>query len=335
MQHKDLVYGEFEIEEPIILELINSPYLQRLKYIDQAGYRKLWVNSEVKASDYDHSRFAHSLGVYSLLKKYNAPLAEQIAGLLHDVSHSAFSHCIDYALEGGSQTEHSHQDNYHEEFINKTDIPDILKKYNFDLAYILDDGNFPLKEKNLPDLCADRLDYSLKTAVIFGELNEDDKNYILSNLIAENNHWVFKSYQAAKKYGELFLKLNIVYYAGLPSAVMFRVVGDYLKYSLARGYINYQDLYTTDKEVLEKISRFVKQDKKLYQLFERMNGRVEVKNNPADYEAEVFCKSRIVDPLFKEGGALKRLSEKDIAWSKIVLEQSVPKKYFLQFEFDD
>ena len=36
---KDRVYGETEILEPVLLEIINSPTLQRLKDIDQAGYR--------------------------------------------------------------------------------------------------------------------------------------------------------------------------------------------------------------------------------------------------------------------------------------------------------
>jgi HD superfamily phosphohydrolase len=38
MIYKDRVYGEVEITEPVILELINSPSLQRLTGVDQAGY---------------------------------------------------------------------------------------------------------------------------------------------------------------------------------------------------------------------------------------------------------------------------------------------------------
>ena len=36
MKYTDRVYGNFEIEEPVILELINSKTIQRLKDIDQA-----------------------------------------------------------------------------------------------------------------------------------------------------------------------------------------------------------------------------------------------------------------------------------------------------------
>ena len=143
MKYIDRVYGEFEITEPVILELINSYSLQRLKGVDPIGYRPLWAKPNVDIGEYEYNRFSHSVGVCLLLKKYGAPLEEQIAGLIHDVSHSAFSHCIDYVLDSGSEKEHNHQDNLFDSFIRKTEIPDIIKKYGFDLEYILNDDNFP------------------------------------------------------------------------------------------------------------------------------------------------------------------------------------------------
>lgn len=333
MKYKDRVYGEFEIREPVILELINSPSLQRLKHIDQAGYRALWVKPDADIGQYDHSRFAHSLGVYLLLKKYEASIEEQIAGLIHDVSHSAFSHCIDYVLDSGSEKEHSHQDNCFNSFIRKTKIPDIIKKHKLDLGYILDDKNFPLKEKELPDLCADRIDYSLKTAVIFDELDNKDKNYLLDNLIVENNNWAFRDLQSAKKYAELFYKLNTVYYAGFTSAVMFKAVGDCLRYTLQKKYISEDDLYTTDEEVIGKVKRFLNQDQQLKLLWQRMNNNIPATNNPKHCDSQIFCKSRIVDPLFQDKDkSIKRLSQVETNWQDIVQRESKPKQYFVRFD---
>lgn len=31
MLYKDLVYGEIDINEPVVLEIVESPYMQRLK----------------------------------------------------------------------------------------------------------------------------------------------------------------------------------------------------------------------------------------------------------------------------------------------------------------
>lgn len=323
MHYLDRIYGQFEIEEPVIIELINSPTLQRLKGIDQSGY------FEVHFPGTKHSRFEHSLGVYLLLKMFEAPLEEQIAGLIHDVSHSAFSHCIDYVLAGGSQIRQSHQDNIFAEFVRQSEIPSILNKHGFNLAYILDDKNFPLKETELPDLCADRIDYSLRTAVVFGEVDNID-NY-LTALTVDHSRWIFKDFKNAKLYAELFLKLNTIYYAGLASAVMFRSVGDLLCHSLERGYVTKTDLYTTDHEVLQKITNELKYDSQLQLLFDRMNGKKHSFNDPNNYEATVFCKSRVVDPLCWHEGAVRKVSAVEPVWKEIIKRETSPKQYFLRF----
>lgn len=306
------------------MELINSKTLQRLKDIDQAGY------FEPHFPGCAHSRFEHSVGVYLLLKIYGAPLEEQIAGLIHDVSHSAFSHCIDYVLDDGSQKEQNHQDNVFEEFVRKSEIPEILGKYGFDLDYILDDKNFPLKERDLPDLCADRIDYSLRTATVLRKI--ENGKYFIDNLSAENGRWIFKNFESAEKYAELFLWLNTEYYAGLPSAVMFRTVGDYLRYALSQNYISEDDLYTTDRIVLEKIEPHLKTDSHLRLLFDRMNNKIGFKNDPNDYEAKIFCKSRLVNPLCWHEGKIKRLSDVKPSWNSVIERELKPKVYFVKFD---
>jgi len=331
MLYKDLIYGDVKIDEPVVLELINSSPLQRLKEIDQAGYKPMWVKPELKIDPYENSRLAHSIGVYLLLRKYGAPLEEQIAGLIHDVSHSAFSHCIDYVLASGSEKEHSHQDNIFEDFVKNSEISRIIKKYGLNLDYILDDKNFPLKEKDLPDLCADRIDYSLRTAVVFEEINKEDVNYFLDNLMAQNSEWVFKNLESARKFSEIFLKLNREYYAGFPSALMFRTVGDYLKYALEKDYVEEKDFYTTDAEVLSKIEKYLDKDEKLKLLFDRMNNKTKIINDPNDYDVKVYCKSRIVDPLLLQEEKPIRLSSVFREWGEIVKKESVPKEYFLKF----
>jgi len=324
MKYTDRVYGSFEIDELVILELINSKTLQRLKGIDQSGY------FEPHFPGIAHSRFEHSVGVYLLLKMYNASIEEQIAGLIHDVSHSTFSHCIDYVLDAGSEKEQNHQDNIFDEFVRKSEITEILKTYNLDLDYILDDQNFPLKERGLPDLCADRVDYSLRNAILFKEI--ENGKYFLKNLLAERGKWIFKNFESAERYAKLFLKLNTDYYAGLPSAVMFKTVGDCLRYALSKSYIFETDLYTTDKIVLEKIEQYIKTDEKLSLLFDRMNNKIGFRNDLNDYTGKVFCKSRVVNPLCCHNGKIMRVSEVNPSWDNIIKRESEPKEYFLQFD---
>lgn len=324
MYIKDRVYGEIEINEPVLVEIINGPTFQRLKDIDQYGYSKPYFKGA------NCSRLEHSIGVCLLLKKYNAPIEEQIAGLIHDVSHSAFSHVIDYVLEAGSGKEQTYQDDIFNDFVKKTEIPAILEKYGFNVDYILDDNNFPLKENNLPDLCADRIDYSLRDACVFGEIK--DTEHFLNNLVAEKEIWVFRNLESARKYANLFSQLNTKYYSVLTMAMIFRAVGDYLKHTLIKKYILRKDLYTTDKIVLAKIKPYHKKDKHLQLLFDRMNNKIGFKNDPSDFDAEVFCKSRVVDPLCRYQGGVKRVSEIDPNWGRVLEEESKPKHYFIKFE---
>lgn len=323
MRFKDPVYGECEITEPVLLEIIAGPTLQRLKEIDQSGYY------EPHFPGSSRSRYEHSVGVCILLQRYGAPLAEQIAGLIHDVSHSAFSHCIDYVLKEGTEKTQSHQDNIHDDFVKKSEIPAILEKYGFTTEYILDDTHFPLKEKDLPDLCADRIDYSLRGAIAFGVM--PSTSHFLEHLIAKEGRWIFDNFEYAKLYTELFRTLNGTYYSGMPSAVMHLSVADYLRHALDRGYINKGDLYTTDNAVLAKIEPYLKSDERLALFFERMNNRIPFENNPNDYHGTVFCKSRAVDPLCMHEGEVRRVSEIESDWERVVKAESKPKQYFIKF----
>ncbi len=85
----DAIYGKYKINEPVLVELIKSRPMQRLKKIAQLGIPDRFYHIR------GFSRFEHSLGVMLLLRKLNASLEEQAAGLLHDVSHTAFSHVVD------------------------------------------------------------------------------------------------------------------------------------------------------------------------------------------------------------------------------------------------
>jgi hypothetical protein len=86
-----------------LLDLINCPELQRLRYITQLGLGQFTYPGST------HSRFSHSLGVMHLMKEclihlrqdysnYIKPLEEEAllaAALLHDVGHSPFSHATE------------------------------------------------------------------------------------------------------------------------------------------------------------------------------------------------------------------------------------------------
>lgn len=331
--YQDRIYGKIKIEKPVILELVKSNCIQRLKGISQGGhcpiYFKVLSLAFFKPRVF---RFEHSLGVLVLLKIFSASLEEQIAGLIHDVSHSVFSHTIDYVLKEGSEKTQSFQDSIYEKFVLQSEIPKILKKYGFDANFFLNKEVFSLLERELPDLCADRIDYSLRDAVAYKIIPKTEAENFIKNLEIINNQWVFKSFIFANKFAQFFKLMNDVYYSGIATALMYKTVGDMVSYSLRKGVLSKEDLFTSDEKVLKKIKKFRKKDENLNLLLKRMAGKVKFKVTKKDYNIHCFCKSRIVDPLFKIREKVKRLSEVNKNWAKIIKRESKPKEYFIKFE---
>jgi HD superfamily phosphohydrolase len=326
MRYKDRVYGVEYITEDVVLDIIYTSTFERLKGIDQAGYFEVYFPGTT------HSRFEHSLGCYLLLKKYNASLEEQIAGLIHDISHTAFSHVSDYVFKEGDGARHNYQDDIFESFVQKTKIPQILEKHGYDTEYILDEANFSLQETQLPDLCADRIDYSIRGALVYGIATQEQIKQLLENLKVIDNKWVFKSVESALKYARLFKILNDVYYSNKETAAMFLRTSRWIKYAVDKKYIKYDDLFAKDKEVIEQININIESDEILKQLWKEMNNpHIELCDGSYDDCQEVVVKSRVVDPLIKkEFGDIVRLSQIDLEWRKILEQDKEPKKYFVK-----
>jgi len=338
MRIHDPVYGSNRVEHPLLADLLDCPSMRRLAGVDQGGMSRAWFPGA------EHSRLEHSVGVMLLLGRFGASLAEQAAGLIHDVSHSAFSHCMDYVLDEGSPEEQSLQDDVHCRRVMASEIPDILARHGLDADKILDESRFPMLERGLPDLCADRIDYALRMAVHAGLLDRDGAERVLDGLeIGRDAHgaprWVFAGPRRARRFAELFAELNGRYFSGLPSAAMFRSVGDCLRHALEQGYLGRDDLWGTDDQVLDALRTHLGDDHRLERFWRRMWSRVPVRalerGGPTD-GLEVRCKSRAVDPLCacgQDGPA--RLSAVQPDWGRILAEQARPRTWRLRFEDAD
>ena len=84
----DPVYGQVRLTEPLLIDLFHSKAVQRLERIHQGGITA-YIQPTRKTT-----RLDHSLGVTALLRKLDAQVEEQAAGLVHDVHHNAFSQFI-------------------------------------------------------------------------------------------------------------------------------------------------------------------------------------------------------------------------------------------------
>ncbi|MCI0521446.1 MAG: HD domain-containing protein, partial [Chloroflexi bacterium] len=156
----DRVYGACEVREAVLLDLLQSASVQRLDGVLQHGISGLvGVTRAV-------SRLEHSLGVMLIVRHFGAGVKEQVAALLHDVSHTAFSHVVDYVFDG-CDTQSYHEEKK-ESFIAASDLPAALARHGYDWRDFLHEEDYPLLEQPAPRLCADRLDYFLRDAVDLG-----------------------------------------------------------------------------------------------------------------------------------------------------------------------
>ncbi len=330
LEVKTAVFGNFTIEEPVLIELINSKALARLKGISMAGYYPAYPDLSHEYRD----RYTHSIGVMSLLRKHGASIEEQIAGLIHDVSHSAFSHTIDYIdIDEGKehQKDHSMQDDNHEEFIKTTDIPVILEKYDISLDYVLGEENFPLLEQSLPDICADRLEYSLREGLeIYKVITAEEKDYLLDNLIVSNGLFVFKNFESAKLYAEAFWTLDNDHWNTIRGGVMFAISAKMLRHALRQKYINKSMLFKlSDMEIIDILNQ--QKDEMLEHYMQLLHEPdTSFENNKNDYIDHIYCKSRKVDPLFLSNGELQRVSEVDAEFKDKMASGAKFKEYYIQ-----
>jgi uncharacterized protein len=296
MEINDKVFGNQTIEEEVLIELIKSKPVQRLKGIQQAGVvYKVLPYKEI-------SRYEHSVGTMLLIRKLGGSLEEQIAGLLHDVPHTAFSHAIDFVFRNDK---HDYHEKFHEKIIKESEIPLILKKYDFDVERIIDEKNFLLLERNSPDLCADRVDYSLREFVARDGMNDRIKGYI-DSLTVKDNEIVFDSGEKAKDFSVDFL--YVVQDWGSPlQLVIVELIAEAVKIGLDEGILTDKDLFDTDENVLNKLEK--SGNDTIKKKLDLLNPKLEAVE---DIENHDYCskeKARFVDPHFIVGNGLKRVSE--------------------------
>ena len=173
---QDQIYGEHRITEPVLIRLLQSSELSRLKGICQHGITTfLGFGPKV-------TRFEHSVGAFILVRKVGASVEEQIAALLHDISHTSLSHVVDDALS--QPGEGSYHEVHKSRFLKTTQLPQVLTEYGFGDLKALEEELFPLVEMPSPHLCADRLDYALRDALAFQKLSLEQVQSIYQCLTA-------------------------------------------------------------------------------------------------------------------------------------------------------
>lgn len=174
----DPVLGLIDFSSPLILALIEHPWVQRLRRIKQLGM------SDMVYPGAQHTRFLHTIGATSLMRLAIDTLnlkgagitdhereSAMVAILLHDIGHCPFSHALEHHI-----ADVSHED------ISLVFMNELNKQFGgaLDTAISIFTGNYPkkyLSQLVSGQLDVDRLDYlrrdSFFTGVTEGIVNTD------------------------------------------------------------------------------------------------------------------------------------------------------------------
>jgi uncharacterized protein len=175
----DPIYGFITIPNPLIYDLIQHPYFQRLRRISQMGLSYLVYPGA------HHTRFHHALGCMHIMQKAietlrfkNVSISENeehallIAILLHDIGHGPFSHAM----------EHSIVENVNHEAISLLFMNQLNDEFDRKLALAIQIFKGDYHRKFMLQLISsqldmDRMDYlkrdSFYTGVAEGNINSD------------------------------------------------------------------------------------------------------------------------------------------------------------------
>jgi HD superfamily phosphohydrolase len=245
MRYHDSVYGTVEIDEQVLIDLMQAGAMQRLNGVLQHGITALIGLTRPV------TRFEHSIGVMLLVRRFGGTLNEQIAALLHDVSHTAFSHVIDYVVDG-----HDRQ-SYHEEkkehIMAVSDLPDVLSRHGYDWRDFLHEEDYSLLEQPAPALCADRLDYFLRDSRDLGLSTATKIQHTLDHLIVHSNRIVVDDIAIARWLADTYIAADKASWANFREVGLYELTARAIKTAMQLGAITEDDFWGTDDQLWVKL----------------------------------------------------------------------------------
>lgn len=307
----DPIYGDKVIQSPVLIDLIDSSPVQRLKRINQLGMPDEFYHVP------NFSRYDHCVGVMLLLEHLGASEAEQVAGLLHDVSHMAFSHLYDWVVDdytkpGGTE---SRQDDGHVDFIRQSEIPEVLVRHGMNVDRVADYHHFGLLERDSPDLCVDGIDYSLR------EFPTEVAKTIFSGLTVVEGQVVCQDLETAALFGRAYLKLQTEHWGGYEATARYHQFSSALRMALVSGEVTPEDFLVDDDHVTNKLKTSTNQ-----QIQSTLELLRQKPLPPTQDGVKVYKKFRYINPPFVSSTFIIRLTEQDLAFKNLLDEARAQNK---------
>lgn len=292
----DWIYGSHVIDQPVLIDLLQAPSVVRAFRLNQFGIVDEFYHKT------NFSRGEHCVGAMLLIRLLGGSVMEQAAGLLHDVSHTFGSHLIDWVRDDYKTPgkRESAQDDGHADFITRSEIPQILLKHGLNPIQITDYHNLTLLERDAPDLCADRVDYSLR------ELSTDVAKQIYMGLENFESQIVCRDLQIARLLGDGYLELQVNHWGGFEAVARYTYFSVAVRRALELGVITEADFWTDDQSVVTKLKK--SPDEFIVKVLQLLRQNPLPVSGEGEYRYKKF---RFIDPPVLNGGKLTRLTKLD------------------------
>lgn len=321
---------------------IELPIMQRLSGIGLlcgTDWTSLYKNR------FFYSRLDHSVGVALIIWNFTKDKTQTIAGLLHDVSTTVFSHVSDFR-KGDALTQTSTEEPTTKMILSDSALCKLLESDGIEPKDVVDYHIYPIADNEIPSLSADRLEYmypsglALDGSWTFEEIAKTYNDLIILKNEENKEELGFKTIEMAELYCKKFCMIGHILQLN-ENKLSLQLLSQIMSKAVELKVLQEEDFMTlSESKIIEKIESFISkktlsiEEQKfatMYNTFRKMT-KVEHTNQKLP-EDKYFCvslkvKQRYINPLVKVGANFqqaKRLSEVSDFANKLI-------KDFLEYE---
>ena len=321
---------------------IELPIMQRLSGIGLlcgTDWTSLYKNR------FFYSRLDHSVGVALIIWNFTKDKTQTIAGLLHDVSTTVFSHVSDFR-KGDALTQTSTEEPTTKMILSDSALCKLLESDGIEPKDVVDYHIYPIADNEIPSLSADRLEYmypsglALDGSWTFEEIAKTYNDLTILKNEENKDELGFKTIEMAELYCKKFCMIGHILQLN-ENKLSLQLLSQIMSKAVELDVLQEEDFMTlSESKIIEKIESFISkktlsiEEQKfatMYNTFRKMT-KVEHTNQKLP-EDKYFCvslkvKQRYINPLVKVGAnsqQAKRLSEVSDFANKLI-------KDFLEYE---
>ena len=321
---------------------IELPIMQRLSGIGLlcgTDWTSLYKNR------FFYSRLDHSVGVALIIWNFTKDKTQTIAGLLHDVSTTVFSHVSDFR-KGDALTQTTTEEPTTKMILSDSALCKLLESDGIEPKDVVDYHIYPIADNEIPSLSADRLEYMYPSGLALDgswSFEEIAKTYndltILKN--EENKEELgFKTIEMAELYCKKFCMIGHILQLN-ENKLSLQLLSQIMSNAVELNVLQEEDFMTlSESKIIEKIESFISkktlsmEEQKFATMYNTFRKMTKVEHTSQKLpEDKYFCvslkvKQRYINPLVKVGSnsqQAKRLSEVSDFANKLI-------KDFLEYE---